>query len=56
MAVEFISMTHDSFLFLQISLLNEAEDSILFKELLCESCQFEITDQLPETPWEITSY
>ncbi len=56
MAVEFSSMTHDSFMFLQVSLLNEAENSVIFKELLCECCPFEITDHLPEAPWEITSY
>lgn len=45
-AVEFTSMPFDSYMFLQIALLNESEDPFVVEKILAEDCPFEVTEHL----------
>lgn len=44
-AIEFTSMPHDSYMFLQLTLLNESEDPSGAEQLLPDSCPYGVTDQ-----------
>ena len=44
-AIEFTSMTFDSYMFLQVALLSEVEDPLPLVIELPEECPFEIIDQ-----------
>ena len=54
-AIEFTSMSFDSYMFLQVSLLYEAEDPLLIGLELPEECPFEITDQTSKIQEAYTS-
>ena len=45
-AVEFTSMTYDSYMLLQATLLLEAEDFFAFEKILSVNCPFEVTDEI----------
>ena len=45
-AIEFTSMPLDSYMFLNILLLSEADNSLISDKLLAENCPFEVTDDL----------
>lgn len=49
-AIEFSSMSSDSYMFLQVILLYEAEDPLFVGVELPENCPFEILDKLPGLP------
>lgn len=49
-AVEFSSMPFDSYMFLQVTLLNESEDPFINEKILSEECPFEVTEHLPTSP------
>jgi len=46
-ALEFASMTYDSYMFLNILLLNHADKLFTSKVLLAEDCPFELKNDLP---------
>lgn len=46
-AIEFVSMSFDSYIFLQLSLLCEAEETLTVGLELPDNCPFEIVEKLP---------
>ena len=52
-AVKFSSMTFDSYMYLQTSLLYEADNPLLLEKMLGEKCPFDVTDELPVPPEEM---
>ena len=49
-AIEFTSMPFDSYMFLNILLLDESDGSQIYTKILSETCPFEVTDDLPICP------
>ncbi len=52
-AVKFSSMPFYSYMYLQTSLLYEADNPLVLEKMLAEKCPFEITDELLVPPGEI---
>lgn len=51
-AVEFTSMTYDSYMLLQATLLLEAENSFVIDNILPENCPFEVTEKAMGCSWD----
>ena len=49
-AIEFTSMPFDSYMFLRLALLDEAEDSLVSDKILAENCPFEVIDDMSISP------
>jgi hypothetical protein len=47
LAVEFTSMTFDSYMYLQTLLLNHNENLLVMAKMLAENCPFHVTEELP---------
>jgi len=55
-AIKFTSMPFDSYIFLQATLLNEAEDLLVNKKILAEDYPFEVADDFPISPESYNSF
>lgn len=46
-AIKFTSMSYDSYIYLQTTLLSEAHDPLMNEKILIEECPFEVNEDLP---------